>query len=52
MYVSGTTPLRLRAAQEEGRTAHETWLVDELPAGIRKIDLTDCHLALRLRQAA
>ena len=52
VYVSGTTPLALRAAQEENRTDQETWLVDELPAGIREIDLTDCRREFLLQQAA
>jgi hypothetical protein len=52
VYVSGTTPLALRAAQEEGRTDQEAWLVDELPAGIQEIDLTDCRREFRLLNAA
>ena len=41
VYVSGTMPLALRTAHEEGRTAAEMWLVAELPAGIREIVVTD-----------
>ncbi|MDO7885320.1 hypothetical protein [Hymenobacter cheonanensis] len=52
VYVSGTTPLHLRSAQEEGRTHEEAWLVDELPAGIKEIDLTDCRREFRLLKAA
>jgi len=52
MYVSGTTPLAMRTAQEEGRTHEEAWLVDELPEGIREIDLTDCRREFRLLKAA
>jgi hypothetical protein len=52
VYVSGTTPLALRAAHEEGRTHTETWLVDELPQGIREIDLTDCRRDFHLLKAA
>ena len=52
VYVSGTTPLELRAAHEEGRTDQEAWLVDELPQGIREIDLTDCRREFRLLQKA
>jgi hypothetical protein len=50
--VSGTTPLGMRTAAEEGRTQHETWLVDELPPGIQEIDLTDCRREFRLLTAA
>jgi hypothetical protein len=52
VYVSGTTPIGMRAAQEEGRTHQETWLVDELPQGIREIDLTDCRREFLLLKAA
>lgn len=52
VYVRGTTPLHLRAALEEGRTAHEAWLVDELPPGIQEIDLTDCRREFLLLKAA
>ena len=52
VYVSGTTPLAMRSALEEGRTAHEAWLVDELPEGIKEIDLTDCRREFRLLNAA
>jgi hypothetical protein len=51
VYVSGTTPLALRAAHEENRTHTETWLVDELPQGIREIDLTDCRREFLLKAA-
>ncbi|WP_201979293.1 hypothetical protein [Hymenobacter rubidus] len=43
VYVNGSMPLDLRTAQEEGFTAAERWLVDEPPAGIREIDVTDCR---------
>lgn len=52
VYVSGTMPLDLRAAHQEGRTHTEAWLVDELPQGIREIDLTDCRREFRLLKAA
>lgn len=52
VYVSGTMPLAMRTAQEEGRTHEEAWLVDELPQSIREIDLTDCRREFRLLQAA
>ena len=52
VYVSGTTPLALRSAAEEGQTQHEAWLVDKLPAGIQEIDLTDCRREFRLLNAA
>jgi hypothetical protein len=52
VYVRGTTPLEMRSAAEEGRTQHETWLVDELPPGIQEIDLTDCRREFRLLTAA
>lgn len=51
VYVSGTTPLDMRAAHEEGRTHTETWLVDELPQGIKEIDLTDCRREFLLKAA-
>ena len=51
VYVSGTTPLEMRSAQEQGHTDQEAWLVDELPAGIREIDLTDCRREYRLLAA-
>jgi hypothetical protein len=51
VYVSGTMPLDMRAAHEQGRTHTETWLVDELPAGIREIDLTDCRREYKLKAA-
>ena len=52
VYVSGTTPLAMRSALEEGRTEQEAWLVDELPQGIREIDLTDCRRDFHLLKAA
>jgi hypothetical protein len=48
VYVNGPMPPALHSAQEEGRTAEEVLLVDELPAGIREIDLTDCRHEFRL----
>lgn len=50
VYVNGTIPLSMRQAQEEGCTDQETWLVDELPAGIQEIDWTDCRREFRLLQ--
>lgn len=52
VYVSGTTPLAMRSAQEEGRTDQEAWLVAELPTGIREIDLDDCRREFLLQKAA
>jgi hypothetical protein len=52
VYVSGTTPLNMRSAQEDGTTDQEAWLVDVLPTGIREIDLTDCRREFRLLKAA
>ena len=52
VYVSGTTPLALRSAAEEGRTDQEAWLVDELPQGIKEIDLTDCRREFSLLKKA
>lgn len=54
VYVNGSMPLDLRTAQEEGHTDAEMWLVQELPAGIREIDVTDCRreFQLLLPQAA
>ena len=52
VYVSGTTPLALRSAVEDGHTDQEAWLVDELPQGIREIDLTDCRREFSLLKAA
>jgi len=52
VYVSGTMPLALRSAQEEGRTDQEAWLVSELPQGIREIDLADCRREFHLLKAA
>jgi hypothetical protein len=43
VYVKGSTPPAFRAAQQEGYTAEETWLVGTLPMGMREIDLTDCR---------
>jgi hypothetical protein len=52
VYVNGTTPPALRSAVEEGRTEAEVLLVEQLPAGIREIDLTDCRREFSLRKAA
>ena len=52
VYVNGSMPLAMRAAAEDGQLAHETWLVDELPAGIQEIDLTDCRREYRLLKKA
>jgi|GEM_PF-1944822 len=52
VYVNGSMPLAMRSAAEDGHTAHETWLVDELPQGIQEIDLTDCRYEYRLLQKA
>ncbi|MVN76912.1 hypothetical protein GO988_11310 [Hymenobacter sp. HMF4947] len=52
VYVSGTMPLDMRSAQEQGCTDQEAWLVDELPAGIKEIDLTDCRREFSLLKAA
>ena len=43
VYVSGTMAYDLRTAAQEGRTDEEVQLLDELPAGIREIDLTECR---------
>ena len=48
VYVNGSMPLDLRAAQEEARTQDEVWLVASRPAGIREIDLTDCRREFQL----
>ena len=52
VYVNGSMPLAMRSAQEEGRTHEEAWLVDQLPAGIREIDLDDCRREFLLKKAA
>jgi hypothetical protein len=52
VYVSGTMPLDMRAAHEEGRTDQEAWLVDQLPAGIREVDWTNCRHEFSLKKAA
>ena len=52
VYVNGTMPLAMRSALEDGYTDQETWLVDDLPAGIREIDLDDCRREFLLHQAA
>jgi hypothetical protein len=44
-------PLHMRSALEDGNTAHEAWLVDELPQGIKEIDLTDCRREFMLKAA-
>lgn len=48
VYVNGSMPLALRTAQEQGHTAAEMWLVDELPSGIREIDVSDCRREFQL----
>jgi hypothetical protein len=52
VYVNGSMPLSMRSAAQDGCTDHETWLVDELPAGIKEIDWTDCRRAFHLLQKA
>lgn len=52
VYVAGPTPLAMRSAFEDGCTEDETWLVEERPAGIQEIDLTDCRSEFSLRKAA
>jgi len=52
VYVSGTMPLAMRSAAQEGHTDQEAWLVDELPQGIREIDLTDCRREFSLLKKA
>jgi hypothetical protein len=52
VYVNGSMPLNMRTALEEGRTDQETWLVDELPDGIKEIDWTDCRGEFRLLKKA
>jgi hypothetical protein len=52
VYVSGTTPVAMRSAQEDGCTESEAWLVAEIPPGIREIDLTDCRKEFSLLNAA
>jgi hypothetical protein len=47
VYVS-SMPLAMRTAHEQGHTAAELWLVDELPTGIREIDWTDCRRDFQL----
>jgi len=48
VYVNGSMPLDLRTAQEQGHTAAEMWLVKDMPAGIREIDVTDCRREFQL----
>ena len=48
VYVNGSMPLDLRTAQEDGHTAAEMWLVDELPTGIREIVVTDDRQTFQL----
>ena len=48
VYVNGSMPLAMRTAQEEGHTDAEMWLVKDLPAGIREIDVTDCRREFQL----
>ncbi len=52
VYVSGTTPISMRSAVEDGSTDQEAWLVDKLPLGIKEIDLTDCRREFSLLKAA
>ena len=52
VYVNGSMPLAMRSAQEEGRTQDEAWLVDQLPEGIREIDIDDCRREFFLKKAA
>jgi hypothetical protein len=52
VYVNGSMPLAMRAAAQEGCLDHETWLVDELPAGIKEIDWTDCRREFSLLKKA
>ena len=51
VYGSGTMPLDMRSAHEDGHTDHEAWLVDVLPQGIKEIDLTDCRREFLLKAA-
>ena len=44
VYVSGTMPLALRTAVEEGATHQEQWLT-AVRGGIQEIDLTECREA-------
>ena len=48
VYVNGLMPPALRTALQEGYTDQEVLLVDELPAGIREIDWTDCRREFQL----
>ncbi len=52
VYVSGTMPLDMRSALQDGCLDQETWLVDELPLGIKEIDWTDCRREFCLLQKA
>lgn len=52
VYVNGSMPLAMRSAQEDGHTDEEAWLVEQLPQGIREIDLTDCRYEFSLLNAA
>ena len=52
VYVNGTMPLALRSALQDDCLDQETWLVDELPTGIKEIDWTDCRREFRLLQKA
>ena len=47
VYVAGSMPAGLRTALEENR-AQEEVLLQELPAGIAEIDLTDCRRDFRV----
>ena len=49
VYVSGTMPLNLRTAVEEGATHQEQWLT-AVRGGIQEIDLTDCREDFHLLQ--
>ena len=52
VYVNGSMPLAMRSAVENGRTDQEAWLVDELPQGIKEIDITDCRREFSLLKKA
>ena len=52
VYVNGSMPLAMRTAREQGFTDQESWLVDQLPQGIREIDLDDCRREFFLKKAA
>ena len=52
VYVNGSMPLAMRTAREQGFTDQEAWLVEQLPQGIREIDLDDCRREFLLKKAA